>query len=271
MNLLQLGSNQMASPAPVQEINTITDQGSPSSNAPTSPANDSNQLTASVACKAKIGRKGLEKYFNDFKEYLSGEHKGKTSASCSLCKEVVWHMRHVTSNYSRHLQRKHKTDFEEWVGSTKVRNDAGTHLKQPTFQEAISASRSSTYASSHPRQLELTQMVFQNFIVELGSPFSIVEKPAFIRAMAVVDPKFSVPSRRMFTGTYLPKVYDTLIKMLRSSCSSTSFLSLSLDIWTDRRVRAYYAVTMHFVNRFGGFKSHLLAFNPLYGSCLLRL
>ena len=242
----------MASATPAHESITIIDQGSPSSNAPASLANDSINLSTSDTCKAKIGRKGLEKYFNDFKEYLTGEHKGKTSATCSLCKEVVWHIRHVTSNYIRHLQRKHKTDFAEWIESVTVRNSAGTHLKQPTLQEAIAAPRSSTYASSHPRQLELTEMVFQNFIVELGSPFSIVEKPAFIRAMAVVDPRFSVPSRRMFTGTYLPKVHDTLIKTLKSTCSSTSFLSLSLDVWTDRRVRAYYAVTVHFINRVGG-------------------
>ena len=230
----------MTSPTPIHESITIIDQGSSSCNALTSPPNDSNNLTKSVACKANIGRKGLEKYFNDFKEYLTGEHKGKTSAICSSCTEIVWHMRHVTSNYSRHLQRKHRTHFEEWVESTKVRNNAGIHLKQPTLQEAITASR-----SSHPRQLELTEMVFQNFIVELGSPFSIVEKTAFIRAMAIVDPRFSVPSRRMFTGTYLPQVHDTLIKKLKSICSLTSFLSLSLDVCTDRRVRASYAVTIH--------------------------
>ena len=63
------------------------------------------------------------------------------------------------------LASKHRTHFEEWVESTKARNNAGIHLKQPTLQEAITASR-----SSHPRQLELTEMVFQNFIVELGSP-----------------------------------------------------------------------------------------------------
>ena len=225
----------------------------------------------SVTIKTKIGRNGLEKYFNDFKEYLTGEHKGKTSATCSLCQEVVWHMKNVTSNYNRHLQRKHKTEFEEWTGTVKVKINAGKELKQPTLQETISSPRSSTYASLHPRQLELSEMVFENFIIELGLPLSIVEKPAFIRAMAIVDPRFHVPSRRIFTGTYLPKVHDQLTKKLKDICSSTPFLSLSLDAWSDRRMRAYYAVTLHFINRIGGFKSHLLAFNPLSGKFLVRL
>ena len=48
--------------------------------------------------KNKISRQGLEQYFKNFKEYTAGEHKGKTSATCKLCEETVWHLRHATSN-----------------------------------------------------------------------------------------------------------------------------------------------------------------------------
>ena len=254
----------MASPTNENEITII--QTSSSCNTLASTSDKSNNPGTSFASKPKIGRNGLERYFHEFKEYLTGEHKGKTSAVCSLCKEMVWHTKNVTSNYGRHLQRKHKGEFEEWTDAVKAKSNASDQLKQPTLQEAISSPRSSTYASSHPRQLELTEMVFQNFIVELGSPFSIVENPAFIRAMAIVDSKFRVPSRRMFTEMYLPPVYDKLTKKLKNICSSTDFLSLSLDVWTDRRMRAFYAVTMHFINQLGGLRSHLLAFNPLSGT-----
>ena len=41
--------------------------------------------------KTKIDRKGPEKYFENFKEHITGDNKGKTSATCILCKEIVWH------------------------------------------------------------------------------------------------------------------------------------------------------------------------------------
>ena len=47
-----------------------------------------NDETFSIV-KHKIGRQGLEQYFKNFKEYITGEHKGKTSATCQLCEETV--------------------------------------------------------------------------------------------------------------------------------------------------------------------------------------
>ena len=39
--------------------------------------------------KHKSGRQDLEQYFKNFKEYITGEYKGKTSATCKLCEETV--------------------------------------------------------------------------------------------------------------------------------------------------------------------------------------
>ena len=248
--------------------NSNNEHSSPTFITQISASDNPSQLAASVVSKSKIGRNGLEKYYKDIREYLTGENKGKTSAVCSLCDDTVWHMKNVTSNYSRHLQRKHKKEFEAWVISIKSMKNVGTEMKQSTLEDIISSPRSSKYASSHPRQIELTEMVFHNFLIELTLPLSIVENPSFLRAMKMVDPRFCVPSRRMFTETYLPKVYDRVISKLRDICSSASFLSLSFDAWSDRRMRAYYAVTIHFINRMGAYKSHLLAFNPLSGESL---
>ena len=44
-------------------------------------------ITSSNTTKAKIGRQGLEQYYSDFKEYIDGDLKGKTSATCILCRD----------------------------------------------------------------------------------------------------------------------------------------------------------------------------------------
>ncbi|CAM4986420.1 unnamed protein product, partial [Rotaria socialis] len=64
---------------------------------------------SSFTIKMKIGRHGLEQYYDDLKEYTAGDMKGKTSVTCILCKDIVWLVKTSTSNYGRHLQRKHKT------------------------------------------------------------------------------------------------------------------------------------------------------------------
>ncbi len=61
-------------------------------------------------------------------------------------------------------------------------------------------------------------MAIKDFIIGLDLPLSITEKPAFTRAMATVDRKFRVPSRRSITSDYLPKHYDQIIHKLKSAC-----------------------------------------------------
>ena len=166
----------------------------------------SNDNNTSSATKTKIGRHGLERHYKDFKEYLTGDLIGKISATCVLCNETVWHLKNSTSNYGRHLQRKHKAEFDLWSENASRQKNSEGKMQQLTLTGSLSPTSSATkYGSTHPRQIELTRMVFNDFIVGLDMPLSITEKPSFIHAMTIVDPKFRVPSRRSITVDYLPK------------------------------------------------------------------
>ncbi|CAF1416363.1 unnamed protein product [Rotaria sordida] len=227
----------------------------------------SNDDKMSCIVKTKIGRHGLEQYYEDFKEYIAGDLKGKTSATCILCKETVWDVKNSTSNYCRHLQRKHKAEYDLWSKNTSDKEKHVDKMKQISLEDSLSSSsHTSKYGPVHPRQVELTRMVFNDFIIGLDLPLSITEKPAFIQAMKTVDPKFHVPSRRSITSDYLPKLHEQITNNLKKACSSADFLSLTFDGWTDRRMRAFYAVTMHYIDQTGQIKAHLLAFNPLSGN-----
>ena len=244
------------------DITTI-DLTLPTANTQTSSSND-NKISSTV--KAKIGRYGLEQYYEDFKEYNDGDLKGKTSAMCILCKELVWHVKNSTSNYSRHLQRNHKIEYDLWSTNSSMKEKKMNKMKQISLEDSLSSSPNiSKYGPLHPRQTELTRMVINNFIIGLDLPLSITEKSAFIQAMRIVDPKFLIPPRRSITVDYLPKLYEQIINKLKNICSLTDFVSLTFDGWTDRRLRAFYAVTIHYIDQGGQLKAHLLAFNPLSG------
>ncbi|CAF5035215.1 unnamed protein product, partial [Rotaria socialis] len=43
------------------------------------------------------------------------------------------------------------------------------------------------------------------------------------------------------------------------------FISLTFDGCADRRVRAFYAITMHYVDQTGQLRAHLLAYNHISG------
>ncbi|CAF2761053.1 unnamed protein product [Rotaria sp. Silwood2] len=177
----------------------------------------------SFTVKTKIGRHGLEQYVEGFKEYIAGDLKGKTSVTCILYKVTVWRVKNPTSNYCRHLQRKHKAEYDLWSKNV-------NRMKKISLEDSLSSSSHiSKYGSVHPRQVELTRMVFNDFNIALDLPLSITEKPAFIQAMNTVDPKFRIPSRRSITSDYLSKLHEQIINKLKNACSLADFLSLTFD------------------------------------------
>ncbi|CAF3892783.1 unnamed protein product, partial [Rotaria sp. Silwood1] len=186
-----------------------------------------NDEKMSCIVKTKIGRHGLE--------HIVGDLKDKTFATCILCKETLWHVKNSTSNYWRHLQCKHKDEYNLWSKNASDKNKILNKMKQTFCEDSLSS-------PCHT---------------------SITGKPAFIQAMKTVDPKFRIPSRWSITSDYLPKLHGQIINKLNNACSSADFLSLTFDGWTDHRMQAFYAVTMHYINQTGQLKAHLLAFNLL--------
>ncbi|CAF1208484.1 unnamed protein product [Didymodactylos carnosus] len=203
----------------------------------------------------------VEKLFVNYKEHADG----KTSSECLVCKHLVTHKIGVTSNYTRHMQRHHLKMYTEWIDSLKNNDNKDVIVTQPKIKHAFNNNKTTKYGSQHPRQIELNNMIINDLIIDLGLPLSIVERPAFLRAMSKVDSKFHVQSRRSICRESIPALYDKMIRELKTICTTAEFISLTLDIWIDRRMRPFYAVTGHSIIDCV-FKSYVLSFLPLTGS-----
>lgn len=107
-------------------------------------------------------------------------------------------------------------------------------------------SSKSSYHANHPRQVELSQAVVVNLIIDLGLPLSLVERESFRSFMNLVDPKFSITSRRTLSRSTIPRLYNNMNKELKKFCDEIEFISLTLDIWTDRRMRAFFSMAGKF-------------------------
>jgi hypothetical protein len=49
-----------------------------------------------------------------------------------------------------------------------------------------------------------------DFTIRLDLPLSIVERPAFIRFMKTVNPKFSMTTRRTLSQTTIPSLHEEM-------------------------------------------------------------
>ena len=87
------------------------------------------------------------------------------------------------------------------------------------------------YNVTNMTQKQLENAIVNELIISGNIPLSVVETTWFRNFMKVVHPKFAMPHAKC--------------EALRDKLSSADAVSLTLDMWSDRRMRSYMRVTVH--------------------------
>ena len=102
-------------------------------------------------------------------------------------------------------------------------------------------------------------------IAECGLAISVVERDAFRRFCAMMDPKYAIPSRQHMCAKVIPNAVSAKTAAVQLHLQEACHVSVTLDIWTDRRMHAFMAVTGHSFVKCKP-KSFLLCFDAFRGS-----
>lgn len=88
-------------------------------------------------------------------------------------------------------------------------------------------------------------------------PFSIIEDKGFKEFSKILDPSYTLPSRKTLSQALLPKMYRKLRAELFEKIKSAPAVCLTTDCWTSVTTTSYMSVTCHYVQDFV-MTSHLL-------------
>ena len=175
----------------------------------------------------------------------------------------------------RHLSRRHGAKYKEYLRSTQPSQPEPTQSSIVNFTAGAgsqssdsTATRSfstSTYSRTSTRAKHLTQSLLDNVIIGCGLPVSLVDHPKFCKFLSDMDARYDRPCRQTVTQTLVPKSVQTQKDALRAELDKCNSISLTTNVWTDRRMHAYLGVTVHALVG-GNPKSNLLAFRTLTGS-----
>jgi hypothetical protein len=182
-------------------------------------------------------------------------------------KKHVWALFVISfscSDVVRHLKRKHLDVYMKYEQHVKMQVGADG-LKQSSMASYVTSQGDTHYGQSNPRQRSLTKSLILNVIVQCNLPVSLVDNPHFRAFLAELDPKFTPPCRQTVTYTILPQLLESQKAKVRAVINSSSDISLTADIWTDRRSHAFLAVTFHLFKN-GQPVSGLLDFRAFGGS-----
>ncbi|XP_037539816.1 zinc finger BED domain-containing protein 6-like [Nematolebias whitei] len=165
--------------------------------------------------------------------------KKKHTAQCKFCSASLSETVGTTSNFYRHLERKHKERFLEYKAGQQ--NDVT--VTQPSI--SLFTQKVQLYSPQSPRQQAISQAIVQDLIIGCCLPLSLVENSHFKHFLEVMDSKYTPISRKTVSDRQIPelviKVKETVLEKLKTQSS----VSLTTDLWSDRRLRSFLGVTAH--------------------------
>ena len=107
-------------------------------------------------------------------------------------------------------------------------------------------------------------MLLLIFLAPDMQPFYTVEKPGF-KQMVMSDPKYSLPSRKYFSDTEIPRLYSELKdNVVKPAVKSAAYFTATTDLWTSSARHPYLSFTVHFIDDNWELRSYCLDSVPLF-------
>ena len=95
---------------------------------------------------------------------------------------------------------------------------------------------------------KMNQSILKNLVVKCNLPPSLVESVGFRQHMKLCVPKWKPTTARHLSKNLLQSLFTTVKQKVESMLSEITHLTITVDVWTDRRAKAFIGVTGHFID-----------------------
>ncbi|XP_067270785.1 E3 SUMO-protein ligase ZBED1-like [Pseudorasbora parva] len=172
----------------------------------------------------------------------------QTTVICKLCKKTVATKGGNTSNLFHHLKHKHKPEYDENMKMREEKESSKPKVKTFPTQTKIASAFANCipYDKQSQRWAELTEAVAFCLAKDM-LPFQTVEKEGFKRMILKLDARYKLPSRKYFSKTALPAMYDECRSRLQTTLSTVEFYASTADMWSSRATEPYISFTVHYI------------------------
>lgn len=167
-----------------------------------------------------------------------------SNSVCKLCHGKIKYCGNTT-NIQAHITRHHPELSDKAAEEAKPVASS----KQRTLDTCFSKLPSSTEKAKR-----ITESI-SHFICKDLHPSSYT-----------LEPRYTIPSRRFFSDTALPKIYNEVKTEVRESLSNAEQVSLTCDAWTSQTTESYVTVTAHNITDELCMSSHVLQTRALHDS-----
>ncbi len=186
----------------------------------------------------------------------------QTTIFCKCCRAKVVAGGGNTSNLLHHLSRKHVLEYKEFM---KLRSAPSTSAgdtrkaKEKSSQMSLEDAfvRGTAYDKKSKRWIEITNSITFHLTKDMV-PLYTVEKDGFRRMIKTLDPRYVIPSRKYFSQTAIPNLYQQHRAKLEVDLATVPHFAATTDMWSSRSMEPYLSLTVHFISDDWVLQSHCL-------------
>ncbi|KAJ8896266.1 hypothetical protein PR048_001610 [Dryococelus australis] len=214
---------------------------------------EKNSNSLFVTCQICKKKKNLENFgnFTNLKAHL-------THTPNQLLTEVEEPTPQLPSQKELSVQQCFGTEPNTTAMSSAQCSAAPSSSTQLAHRKPVKRPRQLTLHGSTRRKemSEAEHMDIDHLLVKMIStdfqPLSVVENEGFVNYSKNVEPRYSLPNRKVLSTKLLPEI-----------CSAQCIVAVTTDMWTSDSALSYLTVTMHFVSEFSETSLHSLVLNTV--------
>lgn len=185
----------------------------------------------------------------------------KNRVACKLCRIVLKYSGNTT-NLTDHMRRKHPTFLQQSALGAATSVSTVSNSTAPAAPPARDISITSRFFGgklpcSSNRAKAISGAILQ-FIVKDMRPFSVVENSGFKNLVAVLEPRYTIPSRQHFSVKALPELYEQQKIEVKTDLAEAVTVALTTDGWTSRATESYITITSSHIDNEWKLKNYVL-------------
>jgi len=141
------------------------------------------------------------------------------------------------SNFVKHLQRIHRSDYEQVFGKNAPSPNANSVTDDQSAVELTKINK---------KQNEFGLLVTKNLIIQCNLPLNTVEQPGFRRFLKDCNLKLEPISSKRIKHVIIPSVKIDLVNKIHHALNGVDALSVTVDAWSNKCLSIFFRLHMAF-------------------------
>jgi hypothetical protein len=185
-----------------------------------------------------MARENWRRYFD-----FSPSDTNRTNGLCRLCNRNYKDQNGIFSNFLKHLKRIHPFEYDQIF--TRDEYECLTEVNNVEIDDRAAAA---DLTSTKYKQSRIILSIVKNLIIRCNLPFNLVENPAFRDFMKECNFKFEPVSTKKLKRDVIPLFTNKVLKTIHETLNTIHHVTLTIDVWSDRRCRSFLGITCHFID-----------------------